>query len=416
MVIFLKHVPLCLLLALGIYACQPLLGVGSGVNVVAKSNQTREFNAIRGRIRPLDPRIDPGVPPRPSTVAAPLVLTPPPKPSIRIPTPQIVATPSPLLPVLNPSIGGADPTHFVKPENPEKINLIRATPPTVPLPVLPPEVINLSQDSDIRGDPVSVPAPIPSDILPPVDFQRGQRLAYVRPVNGFKTLYLSHLDGSQALPLTSQTNQRWPVFSYDGRQIFFASNRLNRGWELFRLSPNGKFTKRLTFEQTDVKVWDSSSRQETLFTSQSKLYAYDGAADEVRLLLDKIAVFAPCWSPDAERIAFSYNNQIVSINRNAQDFQIHVPNVTVTSRLDWDGGQMVVFDQSGGIFKASMATGQITALSNQSDSEPMWSLDGQKIVFTSQRTGPKQIFIMNANGSQVAQVTQGPDEAYSAAW
>jgi TolB protein len=44
-----------------------------------------------------------------------------------------------------------------------------------------------------------------------------------------------------------------------------------------------------------------------------------------------------------------------------------------------------------------------------------WSPDGKRIAFVSNRGGTYEIYVMNANGSGVMQVTRGP-ESHRAAW
>jgi Tol biopolymer transport system component len=45
-----------------------------------------------------------------------------------------------------------------------------------------------------------------------------------------------------------------------------------------------------------------------------------------------------------------------------------------------------------------------------------WSPDGTKIAFTSNRHGSSQLYVMNADGAAVTQVTHGPEGASWAAW
>jgi TolB protein len=49
------------------------------------------------------------------------------------------------------------------------------------------------------------------------------------------------------------------------------------------------------------------------------------------------------------------------------------------------------------------------------DGADSWSPDGTKIAFTSNRTGTYQIYTMNADGTDISQLTKGPD-AHLAAW
>jgi Tol biopolymer transport system component len=50
------------------------------------------------------------------------------------------------------------------------------------------------------------------------------------------------------------------------------------------------------------------------------------------------------------------------------------------------------------------------------NSNAAWSPDGTKIAFTRYRHGRGQLYVMNADGTAVTQVTHGPNPAYSAAW
>ena len=60
----------------------------------------------------------------------------------------------------------------------------------------------------------------------------------------------------------------------------------------------------------------------------------------------------------------------------------------------------------------------LTAGSWAADSQPVFSPDGSRIAFVSDRTGDAEIFVMNADGTGVTQVTSNPaldaDPAFSA--
>jgi Tol biopolymer transport system component len=50
------------------------------------------------------------------------------------------------------------------------------------------------------------------------------------------------------------------------------------------------------------------------------------------------------------------------------------------------------------------------------DSNPAWSSDGEHIAFESSRDGDHEIFVMNADGSEVRQLTDNDDSDYSPSW
>ena len=104
---------------------------------------------------------------------------------------------------------------------------------------------------------------------------------------------------------------------------------------------------------------------------------------QANLTNDGAADFAPAWSPDGRRIAFSSNR--------AGNFEIWVM---------WADG-------SGA-----------TRLTNNAalDAEPAWSPDGTKIAFQSDRDGDSEIWVMDANGANPTQLTSNPALDASPNW
>ncbi|MBQ7041154.1 MAG: PD40 domain-containing protein [Muribaculaceae bacterium] len=70
-------------------------------------------------------------------------------------------------------------------------------------------------------------------------------------------------------------------------------------------------------------------------------------------------------------------------------------------------GQQIVFTYKGDIYKVATTGGEATRLTTQPSYEavPIWSPDGKKIAFTSDRNGGSDIYIMNANGGQATRLT-----------
>ncbi len=50
------------------------------------------------------------------------------------------------------------------------------------------------------------------------------------------------------------------------------------------------------------------------------------------------------------------------------------------------------------------------------DRYPAWSPDGTQIAFTSDRDGDEDIYVMDADGGNVRQLTDDPGEDYAPAW
>ena len=70
-------------------------------------------------------------------------------------------------------------------------------------------------------------------------------------------------------------------------------------------------------------------------------------------------------------------------------------------------GSAIAFTYKGDIFSVPASGGDARQLtSNEAfDSKPVWTLDGKRIVFRSDREGSDDIFIMNANGGGVKRLT-----------
>ena len=71
-------------------------------------------------------------------------------------------------------------------------------------------------------------------------------------------------------------------------------------------------------------------------------------------------------------------------------------------------GETIVFDMLGDLYTLPIAGGEATRITSGRaiDIQPVWSPDGSRIAFTSDRAGGDNIWIVNADGSDPAQVTK----------
>jgi WD40 repeat protein len=72
-------------------------------------------------------------------------------------------------------------------------------------------------------------------------------------------------------------------------------------------------------------------------------------------------------------------------------------------------GETLVFDYLGSLFLLPMEGGEATRLTHGMafDAQPRFSPDGDRIVFTSDRSGGQNVWIMSLDGTDTVQVTQG---------
>jgi len=71
-------------------------------------------------------------------------------------------------------------------------------------------------------------------------------------------------------------------------------------------------------------------------------------------------------------------------------------------------GSQIVFSWRGDLWKVPIAGGHATRMTSHpfNDLQSAWSRDGKRIAFTSDRTGSANLFVMNADGTDLRQVTQ----------
>ncbi len=155
-------------------------------------------------------------------------------------------------------------------------------------------------------------------------------------------IYIMNADGSNVKQLTNGPEDDYnPAWSPNGKQIAF---------------------NREVWEQKDGK-WERRS---------CAIYVMDADGSNVKRLTESPPFFEmPTWSPDGKKIAF-----------NESFVEAKGPRVWV---MDADGGNQKMLNDWG--------------------EDPVWSPDGRRIAFSSFRAGSSDIYVMNADGSDVKILT-----------
>lgn len=240
------------------------------------------------------------------------------------------------------------------------------------------------------------------DEYAPVWSPDGRKIAFRHELEENSDIYVVNADGSGLTQLTyhpkSDTN---PVWSPDSQRIAFESDRVSDRvrvrWNIYVVNADGLLLTQLLLDSD---------------YPNSELY--------------------PAWSPDGQRIAFSYFS--------GEYYRIYVTNVdgSEVNDLPWSpshrygpawspDGQRIAFwgrhwsssSDNRDISVMNVDGSEVTQLTNNParDMWPVWSPDGQRIAFRSNRDENWNIYVVNADGSSPeARLTNDPQDDYFGSW
>jgi Tol biopolymer transport system component len=152
------------------------------------------------------------------------------------------------------------------------------------------------------------------------------------------------------------------------------------------VSPNGK--EIVFFSTRDTAEFPNPGGDSELYVMDATDDDGDGQGDDLRRLTDNAASdFAPAWSPDGKKIAFTSNRH--------GNNEVYV--------MDAD-----ICDPSAP--NPDCPDAEVTRLTNNpaSDQVPVFSPDGTKIAFQSARDGNQEIYVMHADGSGATNLSNNP--------
>jgi len=245
----------------------------------------------------------------------------------------------------------------------------------------------------------------------------GSRIVFSSNQSGNYQIWSMNADGSDRKRLTDlKGRSALPRWSPDGSKIVFTSEvrdaEGSTSLEIFVMNSDGGGVQQLT-SPAQAAVGGAGH-------SESEKMAWNSV---------------PAWSPDGSRIIFASNREgdgvtptLYTMNPDGSDQKKFGLIVAVDgSEPDWSPvtnkiacvrgtaakGDIWVMDASSPF--PTLTARKITE--NMDDNRsPVWSPDGKQAAFVSDANGNKDIYIMNADGTNIRRLTYGKSNNISPAW
>ncbi len=288
--------------------------------------------------------------------------------------------------------------------------------------------------------PTFTPTPLPLNLY---------QIAYARQTGGENVdIHMSNGDGSKDTPIIQHdAPDTDPAVSPDGQEVVFVSDRGEAGPELYIINPDrGGAPIQLTDTDTveiTAPAW-SPDGERILFSAVFS----EGADSEIYTLLrdDPLKIEAvtenqamdrdPAWSPDGKTILFASDRitrglfQIFAVpadcfDTSPENCEENIRQLTQSQNSNtspaWSPeGEQIVFvsnrvsidDPDIYVMRADGTDAQPLTLDQYGDddavdAEPAWSPDGRWIAFVSSRDGGRfDIYLMSVDGAEVHPITE----------
>ena len=231
-------------------------------------------------------------------------------------------------------------------------------------------------------------------------------IAFISDRDGNHEIYVINADGSNPTNLTNNSaNDGNPIWSPDGSKIVFLSDPTGNIDDIvYVMNADGTGVKYLTDQNASLPERNRLEQE-----------------------------YFAAWSPDRSKVAYWFdqfdgNFEIYVMKKDELNSPpTELNNMTKNSASDeapaWspDGSKIVFSSDRDGNYEVYVMNADgsnPTNLTNNSadDEDPTWSPDGNKIAFITYRDGKGEVYVMNADGSNPTNLTNNKYIEMQAAW
>lgn len=250
-----------------------------------------------------------------------------------------------------------------------------------------------------------------------------------------KEVWVMDYDGANARQLSYNGGlNKFPEWSYDNKKLVYVSLRPGgHSWELsLHEIEGGVRTLDMPSGYVASPAFSSDGRiaisTRTESSRDADIFVASSDATRMRNITNFKGIdTSPSWSPTGTQIAFisdrSGTPQVWVMDADGSNVRRLITEGGHCDSPDWSpDGRFILYSWQAptqwkhDIYLVEVATAKIYQLTSGfgSNESPHWSPDGRHIAFQSTRTGSKQLFIMNADGKGLKQVsTYGINESPS---
>jgi Tol biopolymer transport system component len=263
----------------------------------------------------------------------------------------------------------------------------------------------------------------------------GTRIAFISKRDGNAQIYVMNADGSQTTRLTTSRATDWLAgWSSDGTRILFTRRRgvsVTAPEEIWAVPAAGGRAAQLTGHRAgDSEPAWSPNGERIAFVRRRDGHAQVYASNTdgthlVQLTNGRGDSWGPAWSPFGDRIAFVAARGGIGVTNAAGTSRVILPGSRLgdTSPVWSPDGQRMIVTGSAEIVGEPrgysdvgremelylinvVSAGRCRLTADAAwDAQPVWSPDGAQIAFTTDRDIDREIYVMNADGSGQANIT-----------